>query len=87
MPKSMVKIIAQRKSGEKWGLSVNGGKDQSLTAKVGKVKVFSPADRAGLKDGDFLCSINGTEVFEMSHKMICDAIVQSSSKIEIVVER
>ena len=87
MPKSIIKIIAQRKSGEKWGLSVNGGKDQSLTAKVGKVKVFSAADRAGLKDGDFLCSINGREVFEMSHKAICDAIVQSSDKMEIVVER
>ena len=87
MPKSMIKIVAHRKSGEKWGLSVNGGKDQSLTAKVGKVKVFSAADRAGLKDGDFLCSINGTEVFEMSHKAICDAIVQSSDKMEIVVER
>ena len=42
MPKSMIKLVAQRRSGEKWGLSVNGGKDQSLTAKVGKVKVFSP---------------------------------------------
>ena len=37
MPKSMLKFIIQRKGDEKWGFSVNGGKDQSLTAKVGKV--------------------------------------------------
>ena len=49
MPKCMLKLNLLRKSGEKWGFSVNGGKDQSLTAKVGKVKVFTPADRAGLR--------------------------------------
>ena len=87
MPKSMIKLVAQRRSGEKWGLSVNGGKDQSLTAKVGKVKVFTPADRAGLRDGDYLCSINGQDVFEMSHQAICDSITKSSNKLEIIVER
>jgi len=83
----MLKFIIQRKGDEKWGFSVNGGKDQSLTAKVGKVKVFTPADRAGLRDGDYLCSINGNDVFEMSHKGICEAIIKSSSKMEVVVER
>ena len=52
-----------------------------------KVKVFTPADRAGLRDGDYLCSINGNDVFEMSHKGICEAIIKSSSKMEVVVER
>ena len=85
--------------------------DQSLTAKLGKVKVFTPADSAGLKVafvnivmqtllpvcmmwflngpqyGDFLCSINGKEVFEMGHKQICEAIHNAGLVMELVVER
>ena len=87
MPKELLTVKIQRKSDEPWGLVIVGGKDQALTVKLGKVKVFSAADRAGLKQWDYLCSINGKEVFEMSHSQICSTIKDAGTSVELVVER
>ena len=87
MPKEMFSVQLQRKPGDPWGLVIVGGKDQALTVKLGKVKVFSAADSAGLKQWDYLCSINGKEVFEMSHSDICSMVKNAGTSMELVVER
>merc|ERR1711936_1414579 len=49
MPKELITIEMERDSlQQKWGFTVQGGADLSLTAKIASVKRFSPADRAGL---------------------------------------
>jgi len=47
---------------QKWGFTVQGGLDLSLTAKIASVKRFSPADRAGLEKMDYVFTVNGKEV-------------------------
>ena len=47
---------------QKWGITIQGGADLSLTAKVASVKRFSPADRAGLEKMDYVWTVNGKEV-------------------------
>merc|ERR1712029_710841 len=37
--------------------------------------------------GDYVWSINGQEVFEMSHNQICNIIKGAGTSIEMVVER
>ena len=74
----------QRKAGDPWGLVIVGGKEQALTVKLGKVKVFS-AD--GMKQWDYLCSINRKEVFEMSHSQICSKVKNAGTSMELVVDR
>merc|ERR1739844_398058 len=50
MVKELITIEMERDSlQQKWGFTVQGGKDVSLTAKIASVKRFSPADRAGLE--------------------------------------
>ena len=35
---------------------------QFLSTKLGRIRVFSHAEEAGLKQGDFVVSVNGKEV-------------------------
>ena len=74
MPKEMINVTVTRKAGEPWGLVIVGGKDQSLTVKLGRIKAYSAAEAAGLKEWDYVWNINGQEVFEMSHNQICQLI-------------
>ena len=87
MPKEMFSVKLQRKAAEPWGLVILGGKDQALTVKLGKVRVFSAADAAGLRKWDYLCSINEKEVFDMSHNDITSMIKNAGTTLELVVER
>merc|ERR1712038_1968730 len=67
MPKEIVHVTIDRpNTNVPWGFVIIGGKDQSLTVKIGKVKPYSPAENAGLKSMDYLHTINGKEVFEMT---------------------
>merc|ERR1711953_72278 len=65
---------------QKWGFTVQGGKDVSLTAKIASVKRFSPADRAGLEKMDYVWTVNGKEVFNMTQPQITKEIVGKGSK-------
>merc|ERR1719443_2113341 len=71
----------------KWGITIQGGQDLSLTAKIASVKRFSPADRAGLEKMDYVWTVNGKEVFNMTQPQITSEIVNSKQKMVLQVER
>merc|ERR1711999_15640 len=82
MGKELITIEMERDSlQQKWGFTVQGGKDVSLTAKIASVKRFSPADRAGLEKMDYVWTVNGKEVFNMSQLQITSEIVNSFDEI------
>merc|ERR1712018_1043012 len=58
-----------------------------IEVKVGKIKPYSPAENAGLKAWDYLWSINGREVFEMSHNECVDVIKKSGTTLKLSTER
>merc|ERR1711962_1444756 len=88
MVKELITIEMERDSlQQKWGFTVQGGKDVSLTAKIASVKRFSPADRAGLEKMDYVWTVNGKEVFDMTQPQITKEIVNSQLKLVLQVER
>ena len=88
MPKEIINVTIERpNTNVPWGFVVIGGKDQSLTVKVGKVKPYSPAENAGLKACDYIWTINGTEVFELSHDQCVEAIKKSGTSLTLSTER
>jgi len=88
MPKEMITIEMERDTlQQKWGFTVQGGKDVSLTAKIASVKRFSPSDRAGLEKMDYIWTVNGKEVFNMSQPEITKEIVGSPLKMVLQVTR
>merc|ERR1711890_41665 len=66
---------------------MGGGADLALTAKIASVKRFSPADRAGLEKMDYVWTVNGKEVFNMTQPQITNEIVNSQLKLVLQVER
>jgi len=88
MPKEIVNMTLQRGSTkEPWGFKIMGGKDQSLTVKVGAVKPYSVAEKAGLKGWDYVWQINGKEVFELSHNDCVAEIKNSGTSLTLATER
>jgi len=88
MVKELITVEMERDSlQQKWGFVVQGGKDVSLTAKIASVKRFSPADRAGLEKMDYVWTVNGKEVFNMTQPQITKEIVGSQLKMVLQVER
>merc|ERR1712058_105659 len=88
MVKELITIEMERDSlQQKWGFTVQEGKDVSLTAKIASVKRFSPADRAGLEKMDYVWTVNGKEVFNMTQPQITKEIVGSQLKMVLQVER
>ena len=88
MPKEIVNMTLSRGSTkEPWGFKIMGGKDQSLTVKVGAVKPYSVAEKAGLKGWDYVWQINGKEVFELSHNDCVAEIKNSGTSLTLATER
>merc|ERR1712073_82971 len=88
MVKELITIEMERDSlQQKWGFTVQGGKDLALTAKIASVKRFSPADRAGLEKMDYVWTVNNNEVFKMTQKEITNEIVNSKLQLTLQVER
>jgi len=83
----MINATLARGQGQPWGFVIVGGKDQALTVKLGRIKPYSPAEAAGLKEWDYVWSINGQEVFELSHNQIVSMIKNAGTQLQIVVER
>jgi len=88
MPKEIVNMTLTREStSQAWGFKIIGGKDQGLTVKVGNVKPYSNAEKAGLKTMDYVWEINGKEVFEMSHDQCVAEVRNSGTKLVLATER
>jgi len=88
MGKELIKIVVERENlNQKWGIVIQGGSDMALTAKIATVKRFSPCDRAGLEKMDYVYSINGKEVFNMTQPQITQEIQNSGKTLELEVER
>merc|ERR1712055_1214543 len=88
MPKELITVEMERDSlQQKWGFTVQGGADLALTAKIASVKRFSPADRAGLEKMDYVFTVNGKEVFNMTQPQITAEILNSPMKMVLQVER
>merc|ERR1712087_191619 len=87
MPKAMISASLQRQKNEPWGFVIVGGKDQALTVKLGRIKPYSPAEKAGLQEWDYIFDINGKEVFEMSHNEIVGMIKNAGTSLTLTVER
>lgn len=88
MPKEIINMTLERKgNSEPWGFVIIGGKDQALTVKVGRVKAYSPAEKAGLKTCDYIWQINGKEVFEMSHNDCVKEVKNASTMLSLNIER
>ena len=88
MPKEIMTMTIERSTAnEPWGFIIIGGKDQSLTVKVGKIKPYSPAEKAGLRPFDYIWTINGKEVFEMTHNQCVEEIKNSGKTLSLASER
>merc|ERR1712079_883942 len=88
MPKELMTMELERDNLQrKWGLTIQGGADLALTAKIASVKRFSPADRAGLEKMDHVYCVNNKEVFKMTQKQITNEIANSQLKLTLQVER
>jgi len=88
MPKEIVNMVLQRGNvKEPWGFKIIGGKDQSLTVKVGNVKPYSHAEQGGLKTMDYIWQINGKEVFEMGHNDCVNEIKNAGTSLTLATER
>jgi len=51
------------------------------------VRPQSAAERAGLKSCDYIWTINGKEVFEMSHQQCVNEIKNSGTMLSLSAER
>jgi len=88
MGKELIKIMVERDNlNQKWGIIIHGGRDMALTAKIASVKRFSPCDRAGLEKMDYVYSINGKEVFDMTQPQITQEVLSCGKTMELEVER
>ena len=58
-----------------------------LAPQIGKVKPYSPAEKAGLRPFDYIWTINGKEVFEMSHNECVNAIKNYGNTLSLSTER
>lgn len=74
-------------AGQKWGFGITGGKDVGLTFRIEKVQLISPAGAAGLKNLDYLVTVNGREIFSMGHNELVKLIKDAGDTIELEVER
>ena len=80
--------LKRETNGQKWGFGLTGGRDVSLTFRLEKVALASPAGTAGLKNLDYLIKVNGKEVFEMNHNDVVKMIRETTGDtLELEVER
>jgi len=74
-------------SDEPWGFRLAGGKDYGQPLTISQVSSNSLAANVGLKEKDFLNSIAGQEVFNMTHDEAEKAIMQAGNRFNMVIER
>jgi len=80
-------VVERDNTNQKWGIVIQGGRDMALTSKIASVKRFSPCDRAGLEKMDYVWTINGKEVFNMTQPQITQEVQNSGKTLELEIER
>jgi len=88
MGKDLVDLTFSRSStDEPWGFRLSGGKDYGQPLTISQVATNSLAANVGLKANDFLNSIAGQEVFNMTHDEAEKAIMSAGNRFNMVIER
>jgi len=88
MGKDLIDVHLNREnSSEPWGFRLSGGKDQGQPLSISQVTEGSLTCEAGLKANDFLISIAGTEVFDMTHEEAERTIQEAGDRFSMVIER
>jgi len=72
---------------EAWGFRLAGGKDYGQPLHISQVSDGSLAAKMGLTASDFLISIAGQEVYEMTHEQAEKTIMNAGNKFSMVIER
>ncbi|XP_072946641.1 uncharacterized protein [Epargyreus clarus] len=70
-----------------WGFTLVGGNDSEIPLTVIKVLPDSPADRAGLQDGDTVLRIEDSLATEMSHAVASEAVNAAEDSLVLGVVR
>lgn len=76
--------IKSRGDGKGYGFNLQAEKGKSGQF-IGKVDPDSPADDAGLRDGDRLIEVNGINVEKESHKEVVERIKMIPNKTTMLV--
>jgi membrane-associated protease RseP (regulator of RpoE activity) len=71
--------------GSPWGMRLSGGKDFGSPLSVSKVTPGSKSSFAGVKDGDFILSINGQNTEDMKHMDAQAAIKRTGETLKLTV--
>jgi len=87
MGKDLVDLTFFKDSEEPWGFRLAGGKDFGQPLSISQVATNSLAAKIGLKPNDFLNSIAGKEVFQMTHEEAEKAITVAGNRFNMVIER
>jgi len=88
MGKDLVDLSFFRESAdEPWGFRLAGGKDYGQPLSISQVSKDSLAAKVGLSANDFLISIAGKDVFEMTHEQAEKTIMEAGNKFSMVIER
>jgi len=88
MGKDLIDLTFFRESAnEPWGFRLAGGKDYGQPLSISQVSVDSLAAKVGLTANDFLISIAGKEVFDMTHEQAEKTIMNAGNKFNMVIER
>ncbi|RVE46415.1 hypothetical protein evm_008949 [Chilo suppressalis] len=80
-------VHLKRDGAESWGFRLIGGKDFNMPLTVVKVSPESPADRAGLQNGDAVCSMNDRDTQDLSHDSAKQVVVDSLDTLKMTVKR
>jgi len=88
MGKDLVDLTFFRESAnEAWGFRLAGGKDYGQPLSISQVTDGSLAAKMGLTASDFLISIAGQDVYEMTHEQAEKTIMNAGNKFSMVIER
>jgi membrane-associated protease RseP (regulator of RpoE activity) len=82
-------VVISRKDGRGYGFSMQGQKagaeNPSKAQFIGKVDAGSPAEEAGLRNGDKIVEVNGTNVENSAHKEVVEKIKSIPDKVKLLV--
>lgn len=87
MGKEIHTLCLNKTANEPWGFRIIGGKDEGITFKIEKVVIGSPAQEGGLLVRDFLISVNGQEVLDLTHKDVVQLVKGAGNSLNLSVER